>query len=83
MKVEYLLQTKLHKHRVTLSFTFSGAIILCITKVMSSNSFRCRYTAEEVYDMLNKDSDASGLKEEAQKDIATMPNSVDKPPRSQ
>ena len=52
-------------------------------KVMSSNNFRCRYTAEVAYDMLNEDSETSGPEEEAQEDIATVPTSVDKPPRSQ
>ena len=50
--------------------------------VMSSNSFRCRYTAEEAYNMLNKDSAALEPEEEAQEDIATVPTSIDEPPRS-
>ena len=49
---------------------------------MPRNSFRCRYTAEEAYDMLNEDSDASEPEEEAQEDIATLPTSVDEPPPS-
>ena len=47
---------------------------------MSRNSFRCRYTAEEAYDMLNEDSDASEPEEEAQEDTGTVPTSVDEPP---
>ena len=47
---------------------------------MSRNSFRRRYTAEEAYDMLNEDSDASEPEEEAQEDIATVPNSIDESP---
>ena len=47
---------------------------------MSRNSFRRRYTAEEAYDMLNEDSDASEPEEEAQEDIATVPTSVDESP---
>ena len=47
---------------------------------MPRNGFRCRYTAEEAYDMLNEDSDASEPDEEAQEDIATLPTSVDEPP---
>ena len=50
---------------------------------MSSNSFRCRYTAEEAYDMLNEDFSASEPEGEAQEDIATVPTSVDEPPCSQ
>ena len=50
---------------------------------MPRNSFPCRYTAEVAYDMLNEDSDASEPKEEAQEDIATLPTSVDEPPRNQ
>ena len=34
---------------------------------MSRNSFRCRYTAEEAYDMLNEESDASEPEEEAKR----------------
>ena len=49
---------------------------------MSRNSFRCRYTAEEAYDMLNEESDASEPEEEAQEDIATVPTSVDEPSRA-
>ena len=47
---------------------------------MSRNSFRCRYTPEEVYDMLNEDSDASEPVEEAQEDTGTVPTSVDESP---
>ena len=47
---------------------------------MSSNSFRCRYTAEVAYDMLNEDFDASGPEEEAQEDIDIVPTTVDEPP---
>ena len=47
---------------------------------MSRNSFRRRYTAKEAYDMLNEDSDASELEQEAQEDIAIVPTSVDEPP---
>ena len=47
---------------------------------MSRNSFCCRYTAEEAYDMVNEDSDTSEPEEEAQEDIATVPTSVGEPP---
>ena len=47
---------------------------------MSSNNFRCRYTAEVAYDMLNEDSETSGPEEEVQEDIATVLTSVDEPP---
>ena len=50
---------------------------------MTKNSFRCRYTAEAAYDMLNEDSDASKPEEEVQEYIATVPTSVEEPPRNQ
>ena len=49
---------------------------------MSSNSFRCRYTAEATYDMLNEGSAASESEEKVQEDIATVPTTVDETPRS-
>ena len=50
---------------------------------MSGNGFRCRYTAEVAYDMLYEDSDASDQEEETQKDVSTVPTSVDEPPCNQ
>ena len=47
---------------------------------MSSNSFRCRCTAEATYDMPNEGSAASESEEKVQEDIAAVPTTVDEPP---
>ena len=54
--MEFLLQIKLHEHKVAVSLTFSGHNDgYKQIDVMSTNSFRCRYTAEVAYDMLSED----------------------------